>query len=573
MAVSVFPMNNSPRPDVRIKSNTDAITGSASGSDKTLVLLGTAQGGTPNVPVQIENYATAKETFVGGDLLDAIELAFNPSDGSISSGPIIALRVGNPTQSTYTNAGLTVTSKDYAASTNQVQVALTDNQITGAKDFQVVYQPDRYNSTYTGIGNIFGIKYTGAMAYASVTVEGGAGTLGQATKLTLKAGNDKETAVEAASFTLGMGLYSSTYQLVNDINGISGFEAEYFPSGNKIGVETKYFDALAETQLKSDTDTYITTIGGDLLNTVNVADSEIEVSYDPSKGEPVAFPLTQLAGGTDGEVPQTWSPYFNTLQDGDGFYIVPLTDSPAIQAEAIAWAKERSQESNPTRVILGGGINESAQQTQSRVSALRSERAMFMATSGSRLMNDGTTKQLPAYMVAAMLGGIASGIPVGMSIYRYPLDLVSIDQKFTSEQLDVLDTQGIVAIQYVRNRNALVFRTTDDVTTYGSIDDPTLGLMSAGEASDFLTVDLRTMLYDTFLGTMITTGAAKEIKAAIIAFLTTEKSLGVIMDFDESDITVVTQGSKATISIAVVPSLVLRKINVDIIYNPETITA
>lgn len=188
-------------------------------------------------------------------------------------------------------------------------------------------------------------------------------------------------------------------------------------------------------------------------------------------------------------------------------------------------------------------------------------------------MNDGTTKSLPAYVVAAMIGGLASGVPVGDSIMNKSLDLLNVDQKFTSDELDLLDVQGVVALEYVRNRSNLIFRVTDDITTYADTEDPVAGIQSAGEASDFFVVDLREMLDSTFLGQRIAVGAAKEIKTAIIAFLTSEQSVGTIMDFDESDISVTINGNEASISLTIVPSLVLRKIKVNVIYTNETIEA
>lgn len=572
MAITRFPKTASTRPHVQITSNTDAITGNASASEKGLLLIGSANEGQPNIPFAIQNYAQAKSIFGGGDLLDAIEVAFNPSDSGISAGPIVALRVGTATQASYVNGGLTVTSLGYSKANNEIQVALRPNALTNDFDFQVAYQPAKYNHYYTGLGNIFSISYTGAQKYASVEVQTDT-TTGEATKLILKTGADKESATVAFSFALGLGVYSQTAKLVDDINTIDGFSAIYNNTGNKTQVLTSMYDVLPETAL-STTGVNIQSLGGDIVNAINIgADSAVSVSYDPKGGKPVAFELTQLSGGSDGTVPQTWSGYLSTLLNQDGFYIVPLTDNSAIHAETVAFAENRSQEDNPTRVIVGGGINDTMEQTLSRASALRSKRTVLIGCSGTRLMNDGTVKQLPGYMVAAMAGGIASGIPIGNSISKASLDLLDVDQKYTSSQLDMLDSQGAVGIVYTRSRGNLSFRFTDDINTYANIDDPIAGLMSAGEAADFLTMSVKSMLDNTFLNVPITVGIASLIKAAIIELLTSSESVGMIEDFDESGISVSVTGNVANISFSVVPSLVLRNIFVNMNYTTETIAS
>ena len=575
MAISRFPVNAKQRPSTSIEVNTDALNGSSSDSDKALMIIGQANGGQPGVVYEVKNYAIAKQIFRSGDLLDAIEVALNPSSSNYSAGTILAQRVGSAKQASLINKGLTIVSQQYANDANQVQVALRNNTLTNAFDLQVVSQVDKYNYTYSSIGTLFNVSYNGSAKYASIEIDVDSvptdSSNGQATMMILKAGLDKASATVAAQFQLGMGLYSNVGELVSYINTIDGFTAEYANSGNKTKVETKYLDAIPEKQLING-GVNVTSLGGDIINSV-MYDEVISATYDPAKGEPVVQTLSALTGGSDGEIPTTWATEIANFRDEDGYYLVPLTDNEAIHAEAVAFANDRTNNGTPTRVILGGGTNETLKQSTVRASQLRDKRTLLIANSGTRLMNDGTTKSLPAYVVAAMIGGLASGVPVGDSIMNKSLDLLNVDQKFTSDELDLLDIQGVVALEYVRNRSNLIFRVTDDITTYADTEDPVAGIQSAGEASDFFVVDLREMLDSTFLGQRIAVGAAKEIKTAIIAFLTSEQSVGTIMAFDESDISVTINGNEASISLTIVPSLVLRKIKVNVIYTNETIEA
>lgn len=607
MAITVFPKNALQRPSTSVTVNTDALSGSASTSDKQLMLIGTANGGQPGQVYSINSYANAKDIFKGGDLLDAIEAAFNPTEDGTSAGTILALRVGTATQAQMNIGGLQFKSLQYSSDANKIQLGMQDNTLTGGKNLHVVYQPDKYNYTYTGLGNLFTVSYSGTAKYASMEIvtdvapattttttttsaassttttstttaaNGNGNTAGTdvhtgfAIKLVLKTGNTSSDAVIAGSFDLGDGLYEKTADVVNDINAIAGFSAEYTGVGNKIGVKTKYYDAIPETALTTDGVT-VTSIGGDIVNTL-AYDAEVAVDYNPAAGEPTDFMLTTMQGGSDGSVPTSWAEDIALFANESGYYLVPLTDDPTIHAEAVAFATDRTDNGNPTRVILGGGTNETVKELTSRAAQLRDKRTVLVGNSGSRLMNDGTTKHLPGYELAAMIGGLASGLDIGESITFKTLDLVDLDQKFTSEQLDMLDNQGVIPIEYVRNRSGLVFRVADDINTYPDDDDPVAGQMSAGEASDFLVTDMRDMLDSTYIGKRIGIGAAKEIKTSIISFLTSEVSKGTILDFDESDIAVTVQGNQANITITVAPALVIKKITVGIIYTNETLTA
>ncbi|MDU0946534.1 MAG: hypothetical protein E7A65_09075, partial [Anaerococcus vaginalis] len=77
----VFPRRPITRPHATIEVDSSGIGGSASASEKTLMLIGKAEGGEPNQVYKLRNYSQAKRTFRSGELLDAIELAWgsNPN--------------------------------------------------------------------------------------------------------------------------------------------------------------------------------------------------------------------------------------------------------------------------------------------------------------------------------------------------------------------------------------------------------------------------------------------------------------------------------------------------------------
>lgn len=581
MAVREYPQGTQIRPGVTVTTNTDALSGVASDSDKALMLLGGASSGKPQTVYEITSYQQAKGIFRGGELLDAIEAALSPST-AISGGTILAERVGNATQSTFTDGGLTLTSKMYSSDANKIQTSLTKTTFNNTYSLQVVLADDAYQQTYTNLGPIFGISYNGSQPYASVSVGVDAHSK-FANKLTLKVGADNKSAAEVATFVLGTGKYTKVNSLAADINGIDGFSASYYPSGTK-NIETIYLDALAETKVPiikpGDTTTqplYLTSLGGDVANILSTYDDLLGAAYDPSKGEPTPYAITSLTGGTSPQIlPSSWSTEISQFADEDGYFLCPLTSDISIQAEALAFCEDRVSEGDPRALLVGGGIKETTTATINRATSLETTNAKVLvnATSATRLMADGTVKDLPGYMVTAMIGGVASGIGIGQSVIHKDLDLVDVDQKFTSSQLDALASAGAVAVEFVRNRGTQEFRITDDITTASpESSDPTVSELSVGESTDFLVGDVRQLLDKQYIGNPTLLTSPGDIKATISSFLLSKENNGEIEDYEENGITVTIIGNTVNITMQVVPVRAIKYITVGLNYISKEISA
>lgn len=581
MAVREYPQGTQIRPGVTVTTNTDALLGVAADSDKALMLLGGASSGKPQTVYEITSYQQAKGIFRGGELLDAIEAALSPST-AISGGTILAERVGNATQSTFTDGGLTLTSKMYSSDANKIQTSLTKTTFNNTYSLQVVLADDAYQQTYTSLGPIFGISYNGSQPYASVSVGVDADSK-FANKLTLKVGADNKSAAEVATFVLGTGKYTKVNSLAADINGIDGFSASYYPSGTK-NIEAIYLDALAETKVpiikSGDTTTqplYLTSLGGDVANILSTYDDLLGAVYDPSKREPTPYASTSLRGGTSPQIlPSSWSTEISQFAAEDGYFLCPLTSDISIQAEALAFCEDRVSEGDPRALLVGGGIKETTTATINRATSLETTNAKVLvnATSATRLMADGTVKDLPGYMVTAMIGGVASGIGIGQSVIHKELDLVDVDQKFTSSQLDALASAGAVAVEFVRNRGTQEFRITDDITTASTESlDPTVSELSVGESTDFLVGDLRQLLDRQYIGSPTLLTSPGDIKATISSFLLSKKNNGEIEDYEENGITVTIIGDTVHITMQVVPVRAIKYITVNLNYISKEISA
>ncbi|UPI11829.1 hypothetical protein [Bacillus phage SBSphiJ6] len=540
-------------------------------SEKPLVLMGSANGGQPHVPHLITNYAQAREMFRGGELLDAIEMAWNPSPTAQGAGKIYAMRTDDATQAKFSNGGLTVTSKLYGADANSIQVEYADNNLTKSKRFSVYFTKERYEQVYDNIGNIFTVQYKGTEAQATISIEVDANTH-LATRLVLSAGADAESLQPLRTYELGQGVYQDVNVLVNDINNLPDFEAKMNTLGGNKNIETEYLDELTATDVKT-SQVVVTAVGADLINQVS-NDTYVAVEVDRAQALPASFTLTNLSGAKTEPAPASWAELFSKVADLGAYYIVPLTAEEAIHGELSQFLRDESNNGNHLRGFVGGKFKESIETMRGRQMNLRNSRVDLIGNSGTRRMSDGRVYNFPAYMYAALVGGIASGLDIGEPLTYKRVNIEALDMKFTGDQLDQLNNSGIIMTEFVRTRTASYYRIVSDPTTYNVASDPVQNRTSLGEISDFLTTEIRTVLDEEFIGTRLRNTSASILKNRVESFLDRQKDVGgLIVDYNPDDVQVIITGNTARINISVKPAQGLDYINVYITYEDVELTA
>lgn len=609
MAIYVFPRDRQSNiPGTSVSVGTTNFTGTSSNSQKPLMIIGDADNGAPQTPISCSNISDAINYFGSGELVDAMSLAWNPNtDGNIYAGDIIAMRAQPATQATLDEGTLKFTSKDYSENANDIQVGLSDNTVTNTKRLTITYPAINSQVIYDNLGSIFSIAYIGAYAYAGIEVD--TDSNGLANNLALYLGDSAANANKIASYSLGdSSAYPKANSLINAINQVSGFKASFFPTGNK-NISTKYLHALTETQVPTTTGKlYLNGLEGDILNQAQydqyvsfeyvpegtpkdptninispIADG-IHVSVDPMEitKEMSNFEPINLSGASVGVDPDSWTDLFksitaNSVRDSSnyrGYYLIPLTDDESIHAEAATFATEETNSGNPIRVILGAGLNEPVEQLESRALSLNNYRVNLVGNSGNVSLQDGTVVDEPGYMIAAMVGGIASGIDVGSSITYKPIGIISLDNSFSNSELDQLDGSGVVTISYFSTQTANTFRIVDDVTTDNSNNSsPFLGEMAVGEASDFLITGITAMLQDTYFGSKITANDANNIQISVESYLSDAVNNGIIIAYDESSVAVTISGDEADVRANVYPDRTLKKMNLAVAYENYTESA
>lgn len=563
MAIEFYPSRPSSRPHTRVSVDTSALGGSSSGSEKLVMLVGSAKGGRPGVVYRVRNFVQAQEIFRGGKLLDAMELAWSPSGAGIGAGDILAMRVEDATPATLEQGALKFTSRLYGSEANNIEVEFEEDAFGAGR---LIVSLDRERNVYDGLGRIITINYDGEQAYASVEVKA---TEGKATALILKAGATESDASVVKEFSLGEGAYAEAVVLANEINSIDGFSASISSVGDK-NINTSGLEELAETQIKGAV--HLKGLLADILKQLEY-DNLVTVEVVNPTGTLTPFGVTKLTGGKDGMVPESWAEHFREFANEGGYYLVPLTDKPAIHAEATAFVRERTQNGDPMRVIAGAGYNEAPDKLLNRATALRDARASIVGISGERTMDDGRNLRIDGVLASALVAGLASGLGIGESVTFKNIQLNKLATVYDSAQMDALNAGGVIMAEFVRNRLNTNFRIVEDITTYNDPTDPVRNQIAEGEANDFLVSELRVNLDDNFIGNRIVDNSAALIKNHVQSFLDQKKRDKEIQDYVPEEVQVVINGKEVHISMTIYPINSIRRINASLVYRQQTLTA
>jgi hypothetical protein len=585
----IYPKFNDSRPHVETNYDDSALSNSASDSQKNIFMIGSASDGDPTKVYTLNTLSQAKGTFGSGDLVNAMELAWDPSNDSLTSGgTIYAMRAEDATQASLTKGALSFVSKVFGDNANRVGIALDNDVITGAPRITVTYDPKNYSRVYTNIGSMFTLSYKGTAAAAGYSVEKGAD--GYASKFTLATGQSIDALEEVKSFDLHSHSYQTMADLLQGISAVSGFSAGVV--GSTV-VETKYLDVVDPAVDCKTAPVTVTAKVGDAVHALRydsyvtlsvaspVAPSGVEVGTtttttttvtagSSTQAFPEPFEKTFLTGGSTGEVPVSWADKFKNVVGNDAYYIVALTDQENIHAELKAFLDEESDLGYNYRGFVGGGFNEEPEEMISRQISLKDERINLVGQSGYYANLSGANVHIPAYLMAAYAAGVASSLQIGGALTNKYISLVSLDQELTGDQLDTLNSNGVISIEKVVNRNATGgYRFVQDVTTYNSSNEPVKSRLSLGELTDFLFDDLKLYLEQNFIGTNIRTTTADDIKAGVSSFLFNEASSdnGLITSYKESDITVSISGDVAYVVFSAAPSQTMDNI---VVYGTYT---
>jgi len=599
MAIENFPRRPVDRPSTQIQTDTTALTGSASDSEKPLMLIGSAQGGQPDTVYRVRNLYDAQNIFRGGELLDALEMAWNPSNESPGAGDVFAMRVEDAKPASVEQGGVTFQSKIYGQDANDIELELRTSTYNNNnnRNLTVNFPQDNHRQVYRNIGHIISVnkEEDSNVGYVGVEIADdkfivhigdGSGETGSTTDDSTTDGTVVEggsTGTQSVEFTLGSGPYAYASRLVNELNTIDGIVATMPTTGNK-NINTAGLDPIPETEVTADNEVRVTGLLADLVQQLeydpyielNIPDNLIVQELSSSNNlvvdggvEIQDFGPVTLEDGETGVVPESWGEKIKLFANEGGYYLVPLTDKESVHAEASAFVNDRTANGDPMRAIVGGSYDETPERLLGRATTLRNSRVALTGISGTRTSVDGRVKETPAYLFAAQIAGLASGLPVGEAVTFKQLSISNLSTIHDSVQMDALNAGGVIMAEFVRNRTSTKFRVVDDVTTYNDQNDPVNNQLGVGEAHDFLVSELKIELDENYIGNRVIDVSASLIKNSVESFLDQKKRDNEILDYNPEDVQVIINGEVANISMVIEPIRNIKRINVSLVYKQE----
>lgn len=449
-----------------------------------VAVLGASTGGQPNTALTFGNPTDAAATLVSGELLTAVQNAFNPSNQTNGPAEVIAIRVNPAVQATLSlldsgsNDVIDLVSTDFGQRTNQIKVTVAAGSTTGTK--MTVQQG---NSVYTQ-DNIarapFSIQYTGGQSTASMTING--------STLTLFAPNGTQVAQAAFSS------YPTVEQLVDFINTIPSFTATVL-NGNQDIATANGFDFVTAVNVKTSVYTVLANLQA-VIDWINgTSEPLLTASRHANAGAPpAALAATFLTGGSDGVITNTqWSNAFATLQTVDAQWITPVSGDPAIIAMADAHVQFMSTVGKKERRAICGTVTGTTDsQALTDAAGINSDRTSLVHIGYFQF--DPTTSILtlyPPYLTAALIAGGFSGLGPGNAMTNKTLNVQGLERYLRDPtDTDPLIDGGVMPVE----KSDSGFIVTKSISTWLVDDNFYRVEQSTGSAGDFTARNLRQAL-------------------------------------------------------------------------------
>lgn len=447
-----------------------------------LALVGTCEGGQPGTALQFSSAAQAKEVLLSGDLLRAVQMAFDPSSETGAPASVTCIRVNPATQATLTlldgasGNAIVLYSTNYGQSQNQIKVKVEAGTNQGLK------LTTQLGPAYYCVDDMqrraFSLTYGGAEAGA-VTA-----TVGNST-MTLNIGSTP-TAIALAN-------YPSVQALVDYLNTVGGITAAVL-DGNGLKPSVNGLDAVTAVNIKA-TDATIT---GTLQAAVDWFNSSGEGFITAARATgatrvPTPVGFTYLSGGGNGSVTNNdWSNAFTALQTEDVQWVVPLTGTSAIHAMADAHVAFMSKVmGKERRSICGTDLATPDANAITAAKALNSDRTSLTHLGVYDYDDSAALVLYPPCFAAVLVAAGFCGLNPGTPMTNHSLKVRGLERKLRNPtDTDALILGGVLCLE----DTAAGYKVVQSVSTWLNDRNYDKVEQSVGVALDFTMRNLRKAL-------------------------------------------------------------------------------
>lgn len=458
-----------------------------------LCILGTSEGGVPQEAMFFDSPVTARRALIGGNLIRAVEMAFNPSSQVGSPGRVAVIRVEAAVQSTLSlkdSASASVIdlkSANYGAFTNGLKVTVESGSVVGKR---VTVQYDNSYYTKDNLSRTpLTIRYSGAQTTATAQIT--------ATSVVLAA-----PANTASPITLNFASYRSIRELCDAINSQPGFSSvAQIPSSAVQGI----LDGMAATSCK----TVDLAVKADLeavIDWFNTGARDL-VTATRSAGAlnpPANLLGTYLTGGSNGPAPinQDWQDAFDVLQGQDVQWVVPLSASVGVWSMADAHVQFMSGPGKSERRAFVGGdvittsMSTAISTTKDNALAINSDRTALVFPPPIVYDANDQLTAIPAYYLAAQVAGGFAAMNFGNTMTNKVMNIPGTDPVVANPyDSDSLINAGVTCVRKTKSG----YKVAKAVSTWMSNANYNRVEISTGVALDYVARTVREAL-EGFVG-------------------------------------------------------------------------
>lgn len=451
-----------------------------------LAVIGRSVGGKPKTAMRFGSAAEARAALIDGDLLRAIEKAFDPSAQTYGPTTVIALRVNPATQSALALKDAAVAtvinlvSTDYGLYTGQIKVKIESGTGGVGKKLTSQFGNDYYSADNVA-RNAFTVQYSGGQATATLSING--------TTATLYA----PAATPVA--TIDLNAYTTIQELVDRINVTPGFAATV-ADGNGEKPALNGLDYLTAQDVK----TALFTVKADLQAIVDWLNGTGEGFVTATRAAgvgtvPVNLDYTYLAGGSDGTTTNTdWGDCLTVLQGEDVQWVVPVSPTPAIHAMVDTHCSFMSNVARmERRCIVGGASGATDADAIAAAKALNNDRTSYVHLGFYDYNAAGKLVLFEPYILAAQLAGMFSGVNPGTALTNKSIKVRGLERKLRNPtDTDLLIEGGVLCVEDTKKG----YKVVKSISTWLTNDNYNRVEVSTGVACDFVSRNVRDILDD-----------------------------------------------------------------------------
>lgn len=466
-------------------SGLDVVGQSASGI---IGVIGTAVGGTPYTAlsgpqdfVSITNPAQGSRLFASGDLLEAVSIAFNPSnDTAIQGGAqqMFAMQVNPSTQATLSLDGgyVAITAIVYGAYGNKISIAIAP----GSQSGQMVTLTDGTrtevgdNIDITDASGVVGwINKNSQLAVATLTQEQGQGDVNG---VIIKAAPDP--SAPAGAF-YAVALNNDSYEYFPK----SGDGPVQILTGMAAAINNGNHGLTATLQQPDPTQSVyqvlVTIPDGKTISItapLQVTATPVTIHGPVGAFNPPALTLaaaTNLAGGSDGQATfADWQNCLNLLKQVRCNTVVALTTDPSVHAALDAHCAYMCGLGQSERDGFVGIASSQASGLPSRteilnaLGGLNTYNLRACAEQIVRYNSQGVQTTFPTYFTGLLGAGMQAGSVPGVSLTRKRINALGVLRDKTWNLVDNREEMILAGLLFLENKTNVGIRWVRNVTTW-----------------------------------------------------------------------------------------------------------